>query len=286
MTQYGNCTFHPQDQHHKPITTKFDGMPAHKLDAIINRAAMTNQQRTDEALTKADAYAFQVANPQFKRTDKNTRVMNHWLSSRGIENHTYEDFAHAFDALNGSGLIDVDENVAAPRTFTGTFSKKTFGNIEELVLNERAAALQSMSVSEEELALEGLPLDQFKELVNKREHTEQRRVNSLKTNRAGDAWVLATPVYRDIEHNAKLMLQQMAANGVIESAATIRDYQVAYEQLFPTGLLTLNQVALKKQHQEELMQEAAEELTPELTEEEMYDLPLEELEKRARLVSK
>jgi hypothetical protein len=286
MTQYGNYTFHPQDQHHKPITTKFDGMPQDKLDRIVNRAAMTNQQRTDEALTKADGFAFQVVNPQLKRTDKNTRVINQWLTSRGIENPVYQDFANAFDALNGAGLLDVDENVPAPKRFTGTFSKKTFSNVEELILNERAAALQSMSPTEEELALEGLPLDQFKELVNKREHAEQQRVNSLKRTRAGDAWVLATPVYRDIAQNAHLMLQQMAANGVSEGAATIRDYQVAYEQLFPTGLLDLNQVALEKQQQEELMQEATEALTPELTEEEMYDLPMEELEKRARLVSK
>jgi hypothetical protein len=78
------------------------------------------------------------------------------------------------------------------------------------------------------------------------------------------------------------MLQQLAANGVTESAATIPDYQTAYEQLLSSGLLSLNQVALKKQHQEELRQEASEALKPELTEEEMYNLPMEELEKRVR----
>jgi hypothetical protein len=282
MTQYGNYTFHPQDQHHKPITTKFDGMPQDKLDRIVNRAAMSNQQRTDEALTKADAYAFQVANPQFKRTDKNTRVMNHQLSSWGIENPTYEDFAHAFDALNESGLLDVDETVPTPRTFTGTFSKKTFGNIEELVLNERAAALQSMSVSEEEMALEQLPLDQFKDVVNKREREEQRKVDGYKTGIAGDAWLTQHPEFKDSQYNARLMRQQLATNGVLEGAATIPDYQRAYQQLLTSGLLSLNQAEVKKQHQEELRQVAAEALKPELTEEEMYLLPLEEVEKRAR----
>jgi hypothetical protein len=281
MTQFGNYTWHPSEQR-QTIHTKFDGMPAQKLDAIINRAAMTNQQRTDEALTKADAFAFQVANPQFKRTDKNTRVMNHQLSSWGIENPTYEDFARAFDALNESGLLDIDETVPVPRTFTGIFSKKTFGNVDELVLNERHAALQSMSVSEEEIALEQLPLDQFKDVVKSREREEQRKVDGYKTGIAGDAWLTQHPEFKDNRFNARLMRQQLATNGVLEGAATIPDYQRAYQQLLTSGLLSLNQTEVNKQHQESLRQEASEALKPELTEEEMEALPFEELEKRAR----
>ena len=78
------------------------------------------------------------------------------------------------------------------------------------------------------------------------------------------------------------MRQQLATNGVLEGAATIPDYETAYHQLRANGLLSLNKVELNKQHQEALRQVAVEALKPELTEEEMYDLPMEELEKRAR----
>src|SRR5438045_8323612 len=113
MTQYGNYIFHPSEVEHPP--TKFDEMPAHELDAVINRAAMSNQQRMDEALTKADSYSFQVVNPQFKRTDKNIRVMNHQLTSWGIANPTYADFETAYNTLNESGLLDIDETKEAAR---------------------------------------------------------------------------------------------------------------------------------------------------------------------------
>lgn len=282
MTQFGNYIFHPQDQSQQPSTTKFDGMSTEQLDAIVNRAAMSNQERIDEALSKADSYAFQVVNPQYKRTEKNKQIMDHQLTSWGITHPTYEDFARVYDALAPSGLLDIDTSVEAPRTFKGHFTGKTFDSVETLVLQERDAALKSMKVSQEESDLEKLPLEQIKELVKGREHTEQRKVASLKSTRAGDAFVLTTPAYRDTEHNAKLMLQQLATNGVTESAATIPDYYKAYEQLLPSGLLSLNQVALKKQYQEELRAEAAEALKPELTEEEMEALPFEELEKRAR----
>ncbi len=69
--------------------TKFDEMSQDKLDTIVNKAAKSNQERTDEALTRADSFAFQVANPQFKRTDKNTRIMNHQLTSWGITNPSF-----------------------------------------------------------------------------------------------------------------------------------------------------------------------------------------------------
>jgi hypothetical protein len=280
MTQYGNYTFHPSEMEHTP--TKFDDMPAHKLDALINRAAMSNQERTDEALTKADAYSFQVVNPQFKRTAKNVRVMNHQITSWGITHPTYEDFARAYDALKEGGLLDIDDTKDAPRTFTGTFSKKTFDSVETLILQERDAAIKSMSVSPEEIALERLPLDQFRDVVKGRERVEQRNVDGYKTAIAGDAWITQHPEFRDSHYNAKLMRQQLATNGVLEGAVTIPDYETAYHQLRASGLLSLNKGELNKQRQENLSQEAAEALKPELTEEEMYNLPMEELEKRAR----
>ncbi|HEX3642351.1 MAG TPA: hypothetical protein VHV10_13755 [Ktedonobacteraceae bacterium] len=280
MTQYGNYIFHPSEVEHTP--TKFDDMPDHKLDAIVNRAAMSNQDRTQEALTKADAFSFQVVNPQFKRTAKNVRVMNHQLTSWGITHPTYEDFARAYDALNEGGLLDIDDTKEAPRTFTGTFSKQTFNNVETLILQERHAAINSMTVSSEEIALEKIPLDSFKDVVRGRERDEKRKVDGHKTAVAGDAWLTQHPEFRDNHYNAKLMRQQLATNGVLEDAATIPDYETAYHQLRASGLLSLDKVELNKQRQEALSQEAAEALKPGPTEEEMYNLPMEELEKRAR----
>ena len=151
-----------------------------------------------------------------------------------------------------------------------------------MILQERHAAINSMTVSPEEIALERLPLDQFRDVVKGRERDEQRKADGYKTGIAGDAWITQHPEFRDNHYNAKLMRQQLATNGVLEGAATIPDYETAYHQLRASGLLTLNKAALDKQHQETLRQEAAEALKPELTEEEMYNLPMEELEKRAR----
>jgi hypothetical protein len=282
MSQYGNYTFHPQDQQQQPSTTKFDGMSTEQLDAIVNKAARSNQERTDEALAKADSYAFQIAHPELKRTDNNTKIINHQLEAIGITHPSYADFELVVDSLKRSGLLDIDTKAATPTTFKGHFTGKSFDSLETMILQERHAALQSMKVSQEEIDLEGLPLDKLKNIAQERVHTEQRKVASLKTTRNGDAWVLVTPAYRDTERNARLMLQQLANNGVNESEATIPDYKKAFEQLLPSGLLGLNQVALKKAHQEKLRAEAAEALTPELTEEEMYDLPMEELEARTR----
>ena len=142
--------------------------------------------------------------------------------------------------------------------------------------------LESIPVSQEEIELEKVPLNQLKDIAKGRERAEQHKVDGAKTQRAGDAWVLTRPEYRDTQINAKLMRQQLATNGVLESAATISDYETAYHQLRASGLLSLNQVALNKQHQETLRQEAAEALKPEPTEEEMYAMPMAELEKRAR----
>ncbi len=120
-----------------------------------------------------------------------------------------------------------------------------------------------MPVSQEEIELEKVPLEQLKDIAKGREHAEQHKVDGAKSQRAGDAWVLTRPEYKDTQLNAKLMRQQLATNGVLESAATIPDYETAYHQLRASGLLSLNQVALNKQHNEELKAEAAEALKPE-----------------------
>lgn len=271
---------HPQDA--EQAATNFDKMPADKFKAVVNKLAQSNQDREAEAITRADAYSFQIANPQFKRTDKNTRVMNHQLTSWGITNPVYEDFARAYDTLNGAGLLDIDERVTTPKTFTGIFSKQTFNNVEDLVLMERDAARKSILVSPEEIALENMPIDDFKTLVKSRERDEQRQADGYKTGIAGDAWLTQHPEFSDTHFNAKLMRQQLANNGVLEGAATIADYETAYQQLRGSGLLSLNKVAVNKQHQETLRQEASEALQAEPTEEEMYAMPMAELEKRAR----
>src|SRR5260370_3170058 len=275
---------HPQDEE-QTTTIAFDEMPDDKLNAAINKAALSNQDREIDAITKADSYSFQVANPQFKRTAQNTRVMNHQLTSWGINNPTYEDFARAYDALKDSGLLEIDEVKEAPRTFTGTFSKKTFDNVDDLVINERHAARTAVTpLSPEDIALETLPTEELTNLLKGRDHADQRRVDFSKSQRAGDAWITQHKEYKDTKVNALLMRQQLATNGVLESSATVADYETAYNQLRDSGLLALNQTEINKQHQETLRQEATEALheSVEPSEDEMYAMPMAELEKRAR----
>src|ERR1700733_10780434 len=64
-------------------TDVFDKNPSKCLSAV-NSAAMSNADRQAATITRADSASFQIANPWFKRTDKNTDLVNRWLDAQGI----------------------------------------------------------------------------------------------------------------------------------------------------------------------------------------------------------
>jgi len=258
--------------------------------AAVNKAALTNADRQAAAISKADSYSFQIAHPEYRRTDKNNQLVNRWLTLQGITNPTYPDFAAAVDALNAEGLLEIDKTAKAPSTYKSPVTGRTYDSLDSLIAQERHAALNTAPViSDEEREFDNMPFDEFQARIKDAVRGEQLKANGLQTQKNGDAWITLHPEYVDSTHNAHLMKMQLAANGVSDNNASIEDYEIAAQQLRDAGLLTLSKPALAKQHAAEVRRLATEAInTPgtvfdNTTKEEMYDLPLEEVRRRAML---
>jgi predicted transglutaminase-like cysteine proteinase len=273
---------HPDEQ---TTTVTLDGLPFEKVASLVNKAALNNHERQADAITKADSYSFQVAHPELIRNAENTKLINHQLTSWGITNPTYADFARAYDALKDSGLLAIDYYQQAPTTFVGALTKQTFTSLDDMIAAERQAAIQQVTPSTpEEIAFNNLPLDETQSLLKQLEQRGHQEVNAAKNQHLGDVWVTAKKEYKDTDRNALLMRQQLATNGVLESVATFADYEKAFNQLVASGLLRLDQNEVRKQHQETLRQEAADAIRNSVTpsEDELYQMPMETLERKAR----
>jgi hypothetical protein len=77
----------------------------------------------------------------------------------------------------------------------------------------------------------------------------------------------------------------LRANGV-QGAVTIEDYEVAERQLVEAGMVRQNPVALKKAQAQEVLDRAeravkTSRVFDKTTEQDMYDLPLDEIRRRA-----
>jgi hypothetical protein len=267
--------------------TDFDEMSEPDFRKVVDAAAMSNADRAAAALRKADSYSFQVAHPEFRRTANNTRLMNHWLSSKGITHPTFPDFEAGYADLRT--LLDIDKSKEAPRTFVGHFTKREFDSIDGLIAQERQAALQQkVSKSDAEIALENLPTEQVLSLLREGERWEQRQVNARETGLNGDAWLFLHAEYVDNKHNGELMTMQLRANGCNEKTASVEDYEKAYRQLQASGLLKLDEQELRSRQTKDLQERVSDAVkTPgsifdETTEEEMYSLPLDELRRREK----
>lgn len=283
MPSFVGARYFTEQAEAKESPINVNELPSDKLKSIVHRAALSNQDRENEALRQADSYSFQVAHPELRRTEANTRLLNHQLQSWGITRPTYPDFERAYGALRESGLLTIDESKGAPKTFKGTLTKQTFNSVHEMIGAERQAALQTVPTpTAEEEAFNSLPHDQALQLLKQREAEEQQKSNLRNTQTAGDAWIIARhPEYIDSEANGNLMRHQLASNGVLEDVATVHDFEKAYNDLRASGLLKLNPKELEKQRAEELKQMAAKAFDNQPSEEEMEKMPLEELRRRA-----
>jgi hypothetical protein len=266
--------------------SKFENMDESALRKIVDGAAVSNGQRQAEALRKADSYSFQVAHPELKRTARNMKIINHWLTTKGIDQPSFADIAAAYDATQS--VLDIDKDQPTPTTFKGAFTKQTFNSLDELIAQERRAALQQVTPSSaEQIAFENLPNEQALPLIRQAERVAQRKANAPQVQYNSDAWMTLHPEYVDDDHNANLMTMQLRANGCDERTASIEDCEIAYRQLRASGLLKLDAQTVREQHTKELKQSAKQALnTPgtlfdKTSEEEMYSLPLDELKRRA-----
>ena len=219
---------------------------------------------------------------------KNTRIINHWLQTKGINHPTYPDFETAFQELSATGAIEVDYDAQQPTAFKGALTKKTFYSIDEMIGAERQAALnQVIAPSQDEVDFQNLPSEQALPLIREAEKQAHNQLSETERKRNADAWLILHPEFVDSERNAHLMAMQLRLNGVIDGETTIADYELASRQLRESELLKLDPKVVRKQQAEELQQraDAATKIPGSIfdttTEEEMYDLPLDELKRRA-----
>jgi hypothetical protein len=263
--------------------TVFEKNPA-KFAAVVNREALSNADKQAEALSQADSYSFQVAHPEFRQTDKNIRLVNHWLTSQGITNPLFPDMAAAVDALTAEGLLDIDKTAKAPSTFKGALTGQVYDSLDSMIAQERKASLSRVPAqTDEEIAFENMPVEEMQARIKGAMHQEQLKANGLQTQKQADAWVTLNPWFVDSQHNARLIKMQLAANGASDNNASIADFDTAAAQLRDSGLLTVNKTAVAKQHATEVAQIADAHKEIAFDEAEAYDLPLEEVRRRAML---
>ncbi|MHB8218175.1 MAG: hypothetical protein ACYDDS_19040 [Candidatus Sulfotelmatobacter sp.] len=254
----------------------------------VNRSAQSNANREAEAVTRADGSCWLVANPQFKQTAANFKLINQWLDAQGVRHSTYPDFQAAYDALSAEGLLGIHANVKPPRTFTSPLTGRTYDNLDTMIAQERHAILHHKSTqSEEEIAFDNLPDEEALALLKQAEKRDELASNGIETTKNGNAWLLLRPEYVDSLRNAKLMKAQLERDGATENTATIEQYERAWQKLHASGLLTLNRDVLAKQSVAEVRQRATEAINERGSvfdttgEDEMENLSLEELRTRA-----
>lgn len=283
---------HP-DKEKTPVSLA--GISLEQFDAVVSKAALSNQERQAEAIARADGFAWQVANPWYKRTATNAKLVNHWLSEKRITQPMYADFAAATEELAATGLLDIDEAAYAshldgngPKKFVGTFTKREFNDLDSLIAQEREAAIEQQAAvkpTDLERSFNALPPEELQQMLRDGLRTHEANANGVISSQNADSWLTLHPEFRNDEYNGRLMLSQLKANGV--TVATIEDYEVAERQLVASGLIRQNPAQLKKQQAAEAVARAERAVnTPgspwdKTTEEEMYNLPLDEIRRRA-----
>lgn len=281
-------------QHQEADPHEFDNMSVDQLTAVVTKAALSNSDLSNDAIRRADSYSFGVTHPELLQTAKNVKLINHWLTTRGITNPQYHNFDEAYQALTAANLLELDKAELARdkhqhRTSRGVLSGQTCTSIDELITVERGAALQRLrpEVTAAETALANLPIEQVQTLLRDGERQEHRKTQLVETQKNGDAWLMLNPWFVDNQHNAHLMAMQFEANGFSADTATIEQYEICGRQLRESGLLTLNKTAVAKEQAAEVAKRAAVAVKQPgtvfdtTTEDEMYNLPLEELKRRA-----
>lgn len=287
-------TQHPDEQK-TPVS--LDRITLETFDGLVKNKTTTNQERTAAAITKADGFAWQTSNPWMKRTDTNLKLVNNWLANKGINYPTYPDFAEAAEELVNTGLLAVDEvervkhlDGNGPKTFKGALTGRTFDSLDSLISQERQAAIEQQGTLKQtdlEAAFDALPIEEQQQMLRNAEKASQAVLDGRVSQQNADSWLTLHPEFRDDTANGKLMLARLRLNGVINRPATIEDYEIAERQLVKAGMVRQNPVALQKQQAAEVVARAKRAVeTPgsvfdNTTEEAMYELPLDEVRRRA-----
>ena len=275
---------------------KLDNITLDQFDFIVKKLSLSDADRHAAAIEKADSYSFQVANPWFRQTDANIKIVNKWLESKGIRYGTYPAIAEAAEELAQAGLVSVEDAAWAshldgndPKTFKGALTGNTYDSLDTMLRQERAASIRQLGTekqSDEELAFDALPLEQQRQMILDGQKQHQANADAEISTQNADSWVHLHPEFHDGTANGKRLLLQLRLNGVINRPVEIADYELAHRQLLASGEVRQNKVALEKQQKQTVLDRAEHALKnsaafDRTTEEDAYNLPMDELRRRA-----
>lgn len=269
-------------------TTEFSKLSLEKFKAVVNKAGISNSDASYDAIRKADIVSFWTANTWLRDTEKNVRLINHYLDSKGITHQTFPDFQMAADALAAEGVLDVHgaefasyQDGVRPSKYRNPITGQTYDSLDALIANGHNDALHTVPQrSKEEIDFDALPLEEVQALCKAAVQAEEAAQNAPQNQLNADAFLTNHREIFDNEHNARMISMQLKADGVT-GVVTQAQYEHATEQLNASGLLTLNKNVLAKQRAAEVQRTAAEHVVENLSEEDMENLPLDELRKRA-----
>jgi hypothetical protein len=288
----GRGAVRPTDKQKTHVS--LEGITLNQFDGVIKNTNLSNQDRHAAAITKADGSSWQIANPWFKRTDTNLKLVNNWLASKGINYPIYADFTEAAEELVNTGLLAIDEvervqhlDGNGPKKFKGALTGREYDSLDSMIAQEQDASLHKIEQpSDLEAAFDALPAEQALQMLRNAEKQSQAVRDGAVSQQNADSWITLHPESRDDEYNGRLLLSQLKANGVT-GVVTIEDYEIANRQLVSAGLLRQNPAALRKQEAAEVTARAERAVkTPgsvfdTTSEADMYNLPMDELRRRA-----
>jgi hypothetical protein len=281
-------TTHPSEaQKPQPIDIAHD-----QITAACAGAGKTTAELQAEAESYADQGSFQIANPWFNRTATNFKIVNNRLAQMGIRNPLYADFADAVETLAKQGLLSIDEAGFAqfldgyvPKRMKDPVTGREYSDLDTLIAQRRDASLKTAVVDPSDI-FEGHPIEDVQARLKQAERDAKAIENGKQSQINADAWLTLHPEFRDDDANAKLLLSQLLLNGV-QGIATINDCERAHQQLVASGLVRQNPKALEKQQTAEVVARAQAAVKApgsvfdKTTESEMYELPLDEIRRRA-----
>src|SRR6267143_1503008 len=118
---------------------------------------------------------------------------------------------------------------------------------QEDPFTSRVMAIKNDDASNLEDTFENWTADRVKEAAKGFERAEQAKAAAAESQKNGDVWIHLHPEYVDNDANGNKMLHELKTMGIVYEAATLQDFEVAYQQLYADGMLTLNQTELRKQ---------------------------------------
>jgi hypothetical protein len=276
-------------------TVSLDTLTLPDFDSLIAKEALSNGERQAAAQEKADSYSFQVASPWFVRSESNMTAVNKLLSSKGIRYSTYPEIAEAAEELASAGLIEVDaaawashQDGIGPKTFNGVFNKgRVYNSLDEMISNERHTALRTFEKkTDQELAFENLSADDMRSMIRNGEKQHQANADRVITEQNANSWISLHPEFHDGTANGKRLALQLHLNGVVNRPVEISDYELAHRQLLAQSEIRQNPAQLRKQEAQAVLDRAEYAVKhsaafDQTTEAQAYELPLDELRRRA-----